>query len=281
MADAEGRPNLLVVVAGTGTDVGKTFVGAALLAALRSAGWTVAARKPAQSFDVHDDFAHDADVLGDASGEDTATVCAAHRNYAVAMAPPMAAEALGEPDFDIATLAREIAASWGPRRADVGLVELAGGVASPMAVAGDGAALTSALDPDLVIVIADPALGVINSVRLTVMALTTDGPRRTERPLVVHLNRFDATDDLHRRNRDWLRDRDGLLVTTDVGALAAVVVNHVTTFCAGCGRPSDSCDGGCRLPFDPDRYCDRCGRAMVVRIIPTGHRSSCKVHGER
>jgi len=56
-------------------------------------------------------------------------------------------------------------------------------------------------------------------VRLSTEALTPwrDG-------LVVHLNRFDGDDDLHRRNRDWLADLDGLRVTTDVPALAALLV---------------------------------------------------------
>jgi hypothetical protein len=35
----------------------------------------------------------------------------------------------------------------------------------------------------------------------------------------VHLNRYDATDDLHRRNRDWLGGRDGFDVVTSVGEL--------------------------------------------------------------
>ena len=49
------RPRRLVLVVGTGTDVGKTWVSAHLLATLRAAGLTVAARKPAQSFDPADD----------------------------------------------------------------------------------------------------------------------------------------------------------------------------------------------------------------------------------
>ena len=49
------RPHRLVVVVGTGTDVGKTWVAARLLIDLRAAGVTVAARKPAQSFDPDDD----------------------------------------------------------------------------------------------------------------------------------------------------------------------------------------------------------------------------------
>ena len=38
-------------------------------------------------------------------------------------------------------------------------------------------------------------------------------------PVVVHLNRYDATDDLHHRNRDWLADRDRFDVVISVGEL--------------------------------------------------------------
>ena len=48
------RPSRLVVVAGTATEVGKTWVGAAVARELRDRGTTVAARKPAQSFEPAD-----------------------------------------------------------------------------------------------------------------------------------------------------------------------------------------------------------------------------------
>jgi hypothetical protein len=37
---------------------------------------------------------------------------------------------------------------------------------------------------------------------------------------VVYLNRYDATDELHRRNRDWLARRDGFEIVVSTGALA-------------------------------------------------------------
>jgi len=39
--------------------------------------------------------------------------------------------------------------------------------------------------------------------------------------VVVALNRYDADDDLHRRNRDWLSERDGFDVVTSPRQLAA------------------------------------------------------------
>jgi hypothetical protein len=49
----------------------------------------------------------------------------------------------------------------------------------------------------------------------------------------VFLNRLDAADDLHRRNRDWLAERDGLAVVSDVDALAASVLGLLTRRLSG------------------------------------------------
>lgn len=152
------RPRRLVVVVGTGTDVGKTWVAARLLSELRGAGATVAARKPAQSFDPGEDPSDlDAAVLGAASGEAPEVVCPAHRWYEVPMAPPMAAEALGRPPFRSADLVDEL--QWPTDPVDVGLVETAGGVRSPLAADGDCASFCAALAPDLVVLVADAGLG--------------------------------------------------------------------------------------------------------------------------
>lgn len=211
------RPRRVVAVVGTGTDVGKTWVAARLLADLRAAGLRVAARKPAQSFDPDDDpTTLDAAVLGASSGESAEEVCPAHRWYEVAMAPPMAAEVLGRPPFTIQDLASELrwpaAAAAAAEAVDLGLVETAGGLRSPLAADGDCLALCEMLDPDLVVLVADAGLGTINAVRLTIDALQAV-PAMT----VVVLNRFDSSSDLHVRNREWLQDRDVLTVVTVPG----------------------------------------------------------------
>jgi dethiobiotin synthetase len=200
------RPRRVVAVVGTGTGIGKTWVSAQLLTRLRAAGSSVSARKPAQSFDRGDDPAgFDAAILADASGEVPDVVCPPHRWYETAMAPPMAAEALGRPWFTIRNLVDELVWTGG----DVGLVETAGGLRSPLAADGDCLALCRAVSPDLVLVIADAGLGTINSVRLTVDALAPlDGP------VIVVLNRFDPDNDLKARNLDWLLIRDELAVVT-------------------------------------------------------------------
>jgi dethiobiotin synthetase len=137
----------------------------------------------------------------------------------------MAADALALQAATIDDLIGEINRSWPPQPIDVGLVEGAGGVASPIATDGDNATLALRLPADVVILVATPGLGVINLVRLCCRALET-------LPVLVHLNRIDPADRLHQRNRDWLVDREGLTVTSSPDAL----LGEILAFCAS-GRP--------------------------------------------
>ena len=219
-------PRRLVLVTGTATEVGKTWVAAALLSRARERGLVVAARKPAQSFEVTPGPGPggplpveptDAQRLAASTGEDPGLVCPAGHSYAVPMAPPMAAAALGRPAPTIEDYVRTIEGSWAPgegapERIDLAVVEGAGGVASPLGDDGDSADLGRALGAHVAVVVAVPSLGVINSVRLAVAALDPI-------PVIVHLNRFDAGDDMHWRNLEWLRGRDGLTVTTGIDDL--------------------------------------------------------------
>ncbi len=204
----------VIAFAGTGTDVGKTFVAAALIERLRAKGVVIAVRKPVQSF-APGDPATDADVLARAAGVAPTEVCPEHRWIPLPMAPPMAAEALGLPPFTIADLTDEVLATV-PERVAV-IVETAGGVRSPIATDGDGADFIRALEPKLVVLVADAGLGTINVVRLSRDALWK------ERLVVVYLNRFDPSDDLHVRNRDWLAERENLVVITGIDNLVKVV----------------------------------------------------------
>jgi dethiobiotin synthase len=207
----------LVAVAGTGTEVGKTFVAAGLLRALDTLGCAFTPRKPVQSYAPGDD-ATDADVLARAAGVDPTDVCPAHRWLATPLAPPMAAEALGLPPFTIADLASELTTGL-PPDAHV-LVETVGGVRSPIAEDGDCADLIAALAPVLVVLVADAGLGTINAVRLSVDGLGAH-------PTVVFLNRFDRDCDLHARNLAWLTARAGLHVLTGIVELGAFVARAV------------------------------------------------------
>lgn len=204
------RPERLVVVLGTGTGVGKTWVAASVLRRLRADGTAVAARKPAQSFAACD-LETDALVLGLATGEDPEQVCPRHRWYAMAMAPPMAAAFLGVPPPTLEELLAEL--DWPPAPAVVGLVETVGGPRSPVAEDADSAGLAAALDADLAVLVAPAGLGAINAVRLCAPACP--------RPLVVFLNRFDGGD-LDDRNRRWL-EADGYDVVVDLDELVVAV----------------------------------------------------------
>ncbi len=267
------RPRRLVVIAGTGTEVGKTWVAVRLIEGLRERRTTVAARKPAQSFDATDTVT-DADLLSGASGEPVDEVCPKHRWYAVAMAPPMAAEVLEQEALLLADLVEEVRDSWPGRAPDVGIVELAGGVRSPIAIDGDCVDLVEQLAPDLVVLVADAGLGTINDVRLSLPPLARHAP------VVVHLNRYDGDDELHVRNRDWLDARDDFDVIWEIDALIGTVLDTMPSFCTGCGRPAGECLGGCVSELDPARFCPRCGRRMAVTITPTGNTARCRDHGE-
>jgi dethiobiotin synthetase len=202
------RPDRLVVVVATATEVGKTWVTAELCRRLDGSG----ARKPVQSFDPADPVeGRDASLLAAATGEPVDRVCPLHRNYEVAMAPPMAAAELGRPPIRFAELLAEL--TW-PDPVAVGFVETVGGLRSPMAEDGDGLALVEAVDPDRVLAVAPAGLGVVNDVRLLAGALG-------DRPLTVFLNRYEAADPLHRANRSWLGERDGLDVVVAVDEVVA------------------------------------------------------------
>lgn len=216
-----------MVVAGTGTEVGKTWVAVRLVGALLERGARVAARKPAQSFDPGTrPEVTDAGLLAVAAGVRADAVCPPHRWYERAMAPPMAAEALGRPNVTLDHLVRELGwPEWRGEERLVGLVETAGGLRSPQAHDGDGVDLAEALGPDLVVLVGDAGLGTINTVRLSVEALAA---RRLDGATVVVLNRFDPRCGLHVANRQWLAERYGLDVVVtpgDEGELADRVLS--------------------------------------------------------
>jgi len=199
---------LLLLVTGTGTEVGKTWVAARLAASLGAEGVRVVARKPLQSFGP-DEGPTDAEVLAAATGDDVERVCPPERSFPVPMAPPMAAAVLER----TAPTVRELvdALTW-PEDVDVALVESVGGVRAPLAADGDTRDLARELGPDLVVLVAEAGLGTIDRIRSATDSLA-------DHRVVVFLNRFDRSDDLHHRNRAWLCNVDGLDVATSVDEL--------------------------------------------------------------
>jgi len=201
------RPERLVVMLGTGTGVGKTWVAAQVLARLKARGTTVAARKPVQSFAPCDPET-DADVLRVASGGSPDQVCPRSRWYAMAMAPPIAAAFLGIEPPTLDELLAELA--WPTPQVEVGVLETVGGPRSPLAGDADSAALAAAVEADITVLVAHAGLGAINAVRLCAPAVPG--------ALVVFLNRFDGTD-VCDRNLRWLQ-AEGFDVVTHVADLA-------------------------------------------------------------
>lgn len=206
-------PDAVIVVTGTATEIGKTWLTAELARRLRAEGVSVAARKPVMSFDP-DDATNDARILAAASGEVETSVCPAHRRYEKAMAPPMAADVLGRPRITIDELVGELdLLDHG-----VALVEGVGGVRSPLAHDGDTISLVERLNPDYVVVVAPSGLGAINDV------LTTRDSLGGRWPLIVFLNHFDSADDLHTRNLAWLRDEESVPLAVTPGRVARCVL---------------------------------------------------------
>ena len=196
-------PDLKVVISATDTGVGKTWLAVELALGLQGRGLPVAIRKPVQSFDPGDRTT-DADLLAEASGEDPLVVCPGHRRYPLAMAPPIAADALDAPPIKLAELIDELQLP----SAGVALIEGVGGPRSPLAHDGDTVELARAVGAEHVIVVANPGLGTINATLLTSSAF--DGMAVT-----VFLNHFDRTNALHAANHAWLAQRAGLDVASD------------------------------------------------------------------
>jgi dethiobiotin synthetase len=197
-----------VILAGTGTGVGKTWVATRLARLWIGWGVAVTPRKPAQSFDPADGPT-DAALLAAACHVDPDAVCPAARSYPAAMAPPLAAEHLGLPPPRLADLVAAPAPTSG-----LVLVEGVGGPRSPLAVDGDTVALANALGAARVVVVAPSGLGAINDVLLSVEAFG-------DRPTTAFLNRFDAADPVHSSNRAWLERHLPTPPHTVLEALAA------------------------------------------------------------
>lgn len=154
---------MIVVVSGTGTEVGKTTTSVALLRALRSHGLAVRAWKPVET-------GGDADgrALAEATGSDAGPTW----RLSVPVAANVAArldgvELSGE---DLVTEARRRASG-----ARLLLVETAGGLFSPFTDSSANADWVARLRPDLHVLVAANRLGVLHDVEACRRAAATSG----------------------------------------------------------------------------------------------------------
>ena len=168
-------------VVGTDTDVGKTFVTAALLRAFRAAGLPVRALKPVQSGGVVTGdvcTAPDVDVYVDAAGPGLAPdplYC-----FPTPCSPDLAAELAGE-RISMADLADHCRENLSPDHTL--LLEGAGGIMTPLAPGRTYLDLFKELGLPLILV-ADNRLGMINHTRLTLEVLDLHG--LTVKALVIN-----------------------------------------------------------------------------------------------
>ncbi|MBT2529689.1 ATP-dependent dethiobiotin synthetase BioD [Streptomyces sp. ISL-99] len=160
----------VIVISGTGTEIGKTVVTAALAAVARSQGRTVAVLKPAQT-GLAPGEPGDADEVVRLAGDGVTGVELAR--FPEPLAPATAARRADLPPVrphDVATAAAKLATEY-----DLVLVEGAGGLL--VRFDDEGATLADAarlLDAP-VLVVTPASLGTLNSTALTAEALRARG----------------------------------------------------------------------------------------------------------
>jgi dethiobiotin synthetase len=144
-----------VFVAGSHTDVGKTFVACALIRAARAAGLSVEALKPiASGFDpanwADSDPGRLLDALDRPRNDDELDRMTPWR-FAAPLAPPMAARLEGRA-LPLQPIVELCAARLAASRADLFVLEGVGGLMSPLADGATGLDLMTALDLPVLLV---------------------------------------------------------------------------------------------------------------------------------
>ncbi|MEV4441361.1 dethiobiotin synthase [Streptomyces sp. NPDC049577] len=162
----------ILVVTGTGTEVGKTVVTAAVAAAALAAGRSVAVLKPAQTGVGPDEPGDVAEVRRLAGEEVTGAELA---RFPEPLAPATAARRAGREPVRPAEVAR--AAAKLAEEHDLVLVEGAGGLLVRMDDEGATLADVAGLLDAPVLVVVQPGLGTLNVTALTGEALRSRGLR--------------------------------------------------------------------------------------------------------
>jgi dethiobiotin synthetase len=164
-----------VVVIGTGTEIGKTHFSVALLRALKAHGIEAAGMKPIES--GVGDGPTDAGAL-DEAGMFHVKHPPPYR-FAAPVSPHLAAEREGI-TIQLGPVLRWVEQSEAPWT----VVETAGALLSPVSRALTNLDLTTALEPDAVVLVAPDRLGVLHDVTATLFAYRMLAPRLPE-PVVV------------------------------------------------------------------------------------------------
>ncbi len=155
-----------VVILGTGTNVGKTYV-TSCLAAAAVARTSVLALKPIES-GVELDVPGDAGVIAKAAGH--APILSPWR-FQRPVSPHVGAREQGR-EIEVADVAAWVAVEEERAGAELVLIELAGGAFSPLGLGLTNADLALALRPALWLLVAPDSLGVLHDVAATLRALS-------------------------------------------------------------------------------------------------------------
>lgn len=154
-----------VVVLGTGTDVGKSYVTARLAQGLR-ARVSVLALKPIES-GVTEGAPGDAGAIAEAAGH---AARLSRWRFPRPVSPHLGAREEGVA-LDVAEVAAWVAEQERAVAPEVLLVETAGGALSPLGVGVTNVDLARALEPALWLLVAPDSLGVLHDVTATLRAL--------------------------------------------------------------------------------------------------------------
>ena len=212
------KPPRGIFITGTGTGVGKTYVGCLIAAELCASGHRVGVYKPLASGCTQQGdtlVSQDALELWEAAGrpENLDWVCP--QRFAMPLAPHLAARAEGR-EVD-AVLIRSGLARWRDQ-CDIVIVEGAGGLLSPVADDEDVADVARDFGYPMLIV-APNVLGVINATLQTLTAAIVNCPDVPVAGIVLSQTAPDGTDPSVASNRAELTrrvSRLGLLVLADV-----------------------------------------------------------------
>lgn len=162
---------LVVLVVGTGTDVGKTHVTSALVRAARAGGLRATAWKPVAT-GAPDGMGDDARALATAVAPDE--LVRPLFAYGPPVSPHLAARLAARP-IDGGAIARRARELANDHRVDVLVVEGAGGLYTPLCVDYTQATLARDLVPEVIVLVAPDRLGVLHDVTACVRAARADG----------------------------------------------------------------------------------------------------------
>jgi dethiobiotin synthetase len=208
-----------IIVIGTGTDVGKTYVTAALARGLARHG-AVLALKPIES-GVEPGVDGDAGAIARAAGHVPAL---SPWRFRRPLSPHLVAR---ENNVDLSALeiARWVAEQERRLPTPWSLIELAGGAFTPLGPGITNVDLATALDPALWLLVAPDALGVLHDVTATLRAL----PRE---PDAVVLSAARAADQSTGTNAAEL-ERLGIVTVREVVAAGATAAESTVTWLLG------------------------------------------------